>query len=221
MLPASQAKAWQYLRDGWEKLERENPPPKDAKIVGDRPSFEGVIAKGGPRVLVEKWANDKARWVDYGVPWKFTLSPQATLAAKAAFGVKENWELAALDELEPTDLDLYLGELQNVQNAIKAKEGKPQDAPRYVAPVSYGSLETQASQAAVDVAAKTPLSFALAPGSTPGAPKTGDDLGALLKYLTPANVAIAAAVTAGVVVLGPALGATLGSYASSRARAKG
>jgi hypothetical protein len=218
MLPASQAKAWQYLRDGWAKLERENPPPKDAKIVGDRPSFEGVIAKGGPRVLVEKWANDKARWVDYGIPWKFTFSPQATLAAKAAFGVKENWELAAIDELEPTDLDTFLNELQGVQNAIRKKAGLPEDKPRYVAPVSYGGPLVQASQATVDVVAQTPLNVALAPGSGKGAPKAGNDLGAVLKYLTPTNIAIAAAVTAGVVVLGPALGATLGSYASSRSR---
>lgn len=217
MLPPSQAKAWKYLRDEWEKLQKENPPPKDAKVIGDRPSFEGVIARGGPRPYVEKWANDKARWVDYGVPWKF-MGIGTYAAVKGTFGAKENWELAAIDELEPTDLDIYLNELQNVQNAIKAKEGKPQDAPRYVAPVSYGSLETQTAQATVDVVAKTPLSVALAPGSTPGAPKAGDDLGAVLKYLTPTNIAIAAAVTAGVVVLGPALGATLGSYASSRLR---
>lgn len=215
MLPPSQAKAWQYLRDEWEKLQKESPPPKDAKLVGDRPSFEGVIARGGPRPYVEKWANDKARWVDYGTPWKFLTSAPAI---KSLFGVKENWELAAIDELEPTDLDIHLNELQNVQNAIKAKEGKPKDAPRYVAPVSYGGPLVQASQATVDVAAQTPLSFALAPGSGKGAPKAGDDLGALLKYLTPTNVAIAAAVTAGVVVLGPALGATLGSYASSRSK---
>jgi hypothetical protein len=215
MLPASQAKAWQYLRDEWAKLEKESPPPKDAKLVGDRPSFEGVIARGGPRAYVEKWANDKARWVDYGIPWKFLTNAPAI---KSLFGAKENWELAAIDELEPTDLDIYLNELQNVQNAIKAKEGKPQDAPRYVAPVSYGGPLVQASQATVDVVAQTPLNVALAPGSGKGAPKAGDDLGAVLKYLTPTNIAIAAAVTAGVVVLGPALGATLGSYASSRSK---
>jgi hypothetical protein len=215
VLPPSQAKAWQYLRDGWERLQKESPPPPNAKVVGDRPSFEGVIARGGPRPYVEKWANDKARWVDYGTPWKFVTNP---LAPMVAYGLRERWELAAIDELEPTDLDVALNELQNVQNAIKAKEGKPADAPRYVAPVSYGGPIVQASQATVDVAAATPLQPFLAPGSTPGAPKKGEDFGEVLKYLTPTNVAIAAAVAAGVVVLGPALGATLGSYASARAK---
>lgn len=215
MLPPSQAKAWQYLRDEWEKLQKENPPPKDAKVIGDRPSFEGVIARGGPRPYVEKWANDKARWVDYGIPWKFLTNAPAI---KSLFGAKENWELAAIDELEPTDLDTFLNELQGVQNAIRKKAGLPEDKPRYVAPVSYGGPLVQASQATVDVVAQTPLNVALAPGSGKGAPKAGDDLGAVLKYLTPTNIAIAAAVTAGVVVLGPALGATLGSYASSRSR---
>lgn len=218
MLPPSQAKAWQYLRDEWAKLQKESPPPKDAKVIGDRPSFEGVIARGGPRPYVEKWANDKARWVDYGTPWKFLVDPAGYARVKLTYGVKENWEVAALDELEPTDLDIFLNELQGVQNGIKAKEGKPKDAPRYMAPVSYGSVEVKAAQTVVDAAAQTPLSFALAPGSGKGAPKAGNDLGALLKYLTPTNVAIAAAVTAGVVVLGPALGATLGSYASSRSK---
>ena len=215
MLPPSQAKAWQYLRDEWEKLQKENPPPKDSKFIGDRPSFEGVIARGGPRAYVEKWANDKARWVDYGIPWKFLTSAPAI---KTLFGAKENWELAAIDELEPTDLDTLLNELQGVQNAIRKKAGLPEDKPRYVAPISYGGPLVQASQATVDVVSQTPLKVALAPGSGKGAPKAGDDLGALIKYLTPTNVAIAAAVTAGVVVLGPALGATLGSYASSRSK---
>lgn len=214
MLELSQKKAWGYLRDEWEKLQAESPPPPNAKVIGDRPSFEGVIARGGPRAYVEKWANDKARWQDYGIPWKFVTSYPAQ---KALFGLKENWELAAIDDLEATDLDILLNELQGVLNGIKAKEGEPQDAPRFVAPVSYGGPTVKAAEGLMAVSPDV----LKAPGSGPGAPKAGQDLGELLKYLTPTNLAIAAAVTAGVVVLGPALGSTLGAYASSRARAKG
>jgi len=199
MLPNSQKEAWLKLRDGWATL-----------LAESGGSYAVLIERGGPREMVKKWETDVVRWKEYGVPYKFLIGgPTAVAATMFAWGAKERWELAAIDDLSPVTLDLALNELQTTQNAIKRKKGEKEDAPRITAPPD--------SDPFVAVAEKVQTATKDLPGVNVVAPVNPKE-SIFETWATPRNALFAGLAVGGLVLLGPTIGSTLGSFTAARAR---
>jgi len=190
-LPISQKDAWNRVRDGWKKLLDESGG-----------SYARIVERGGPKLFVEKWETDVKRWKEYGVPYKFLLGGPASVAAlMLSWGAKERWELAAIDELDPTTLDIAADELKNTQNAIFRKEGKPETAVRIVAPADSDPY-AKAAEKVVDAA------------NSVGLPKNPAEWWP--EWLTARNAVIAVVGVAAVTTLGPTIAAYVGARGSSK-----
>jgi len=195
MLDLDQREAWQRVRDGWGML-----------LAESGGSFDTLIERGGPKEYVRKWQSDVKRWQEAGIPWKFLTSWPAVMAL---WSMRSQWELAAIDDLTPTTLDLAANELKNTQNAIKRKKGEKEDAPRITAPPSEDPL--------VSLAQKVQTATKDIPGVSVFAPVNPRE-SIFETWATPRNLLVAGLVVGGIAILGPTIGASLGSYAAAKGK---
>ena len=208
MIGTSQKEAWQKVRDGWAQL-----------LAESGGSYSVLVERGAPREYVREWQKKVEGWKDGGVPWKFLVNPAAVPALMLSYGLKERWELAAIDDLNPTSLDLLANELQNVQNAVLKKQGKPETAERITAPASEDPF-VKTAQTVYDTAKAVPGVEVVAPVNPKEGPlwKLGEAAQTGLTWATPQTLLVAGLVVGGVVLLGPAIGSSLGAYTAARAR---